>query len=63
MNNFWNLTQTFNDTALFSAAEKGHTEIVEILLNQEDIDINMKDILNKKTIIIFKSNFFIILKK
>ena len=30
------------------AAENGHKEIVELLLRQKDIDINMKDILNRK---------------
>ena len=39
---------TFNKTALICAAYKGHKEIVELLLNQEEIDINSKDILNAK---------------
>ena len=31
-------------TALMIATENGHTEIVKILLEQEGIDINAKDI-------------------
>ena len=33
-----------NKSALIHAAEKGHAEIIELLLKQEGIDINMKDI-------------------
>ena len=40
--------ETFNNTALVWAAENGHKEIVELLIRQEGIDINIKDILNQK---------------
>ena len=46
LNNLWNLTQIFNKTVLDNAVSKGHKEIVELLLRQEGIDVNMKDILN-----------------
>ena len=39
---FWNLFQTFNNTALIYAAWKGHKDIVELLLKQEGIDVNIK---------------------
>ena len=39
---------TINDTALIYAAEKGHKEIVEILLKQEGIDVNIRGISNHK---------------
>ena len=58
MNALWNLTGTFNYTALILAASKGYKEIVELLIKQEGIDINIQDILNKKKFIMFKSNFF-----
>lgn len=32
------------------AAMKGYTEIVQILLSHEDIDINLKSVLNTKKI-------------
>lgn len=58
MNDLWNLTRTFNRTALILAAMKDHKEIVELLLRQEGIGINSQDILNQKNpFIIFKSNF------
>lgn len=41
----WNLFGTFNYTALIYAADKGHTEIVRLLLKQEGIEINNKNIL------------------
>ena len=44
----WNLTRTFNCTAFIYAAKEGHKEIVELLMRQESIDINIKDILNRK---------------
>lgn len=44
MNHFWNLILTFNRTALIFAALKGHTEVVRLLLEQENIDINLKSI-------------------
>ena len=58
LNDLWNLTRTFNYTALIWAAQIGYKEIAEILIRQEGIDVNIKDILNQKTFIIFKSNFF-----
>ena len=42
------MNETFYITALMSAVIKDHIEIVELLLKQEGIDINMKDILNQK---------------
>ena len=41
-NNIWNFFKLFR-TALIYASEKGHTEIVKILVEQEGIDINAKD--------------------
>ena len=40
----WNLTRIFNSTPLILAAGKGHSEIVETLISQENIEINCKDI-------------------
>ena len=34
----------FNNTALIYAALNGHTEIVRLLLENEEIDINFKNI-------------------
>ena len=48
LNYLWNLTRTFNDTALICAASEGHKEIVELLIRQEGIDINIRGILNQK---------------
>ena len=48
LNGLWNLTQTFNNTALIYAAFGGYKEIVELLLRQEGIDINIQDILHQK---------------
>ena len=42
-NNDWNLIKLFN-TALIWASYFGHNEIVEILLEQNGIDINTKNI-------------------
>ena len=53
------LTRAFNKTGLKWLDFIYQTEIVELLLKQESIDINMKDILNHKILIIFKSDFFI----
>ena len=47
LNYLWNLTRTFNSTALICAAYEGHKEIVELLLRQEGIDINIQNILNQ----------------
>ena len=47
LNDSWNLTQTFNMTILINAAANGNKEIVELLLRQERVDVNMKDILNQ----------------
>ena len=41
-NNVWNFFKLF-DTALMFASRKGHTEIVKILVEQEEIDINAKN--------------------
>ena len=48
MKYFWNSSLAFNMTALIYAVSEGHLEIVELLISQEDIDINMKDIINQK---------------
>ena len=48
LNGLWNLTQTFNNTALIYATRYNYKEIVELLLRQEGIDINTQDILNSK---------------
>ena len=48
LNDLWNLTRTFNRTALIRAAKNGHKESVELLISQSDIDINIQDILNQK---------------
>ena len=37
----------FQSTALNSAVDNGKIEIVKLLLAREDLDINMKSILNK----------------
>ena len=58
MNDLWNLTRKFNQTALIIAAYEGYTDIIKLLLSQEGIDINSKDIWNHKIFIIFKSNVF-----
>ena len=44
----WDLTRLFNMTALIIATLFGQTEIVELLLEQEGIDINIKDIWNQE---------------
>ena len=44
----WDLTRTFNSTALILAALKGHKEIVELLIRQKGININIQEILNRK---------------
>ena len=48
LNDLWDLTRTFNYTALICAANKGHKEIVELLISQEGIDINIQHILDQK---------------
>ena len=48
MDDLWNLTRTFNFTALIRAAICCHKEIVELLIRQEGIDINIQNILNQK---------------
>lgn len=45
-NDLWDSIPTFDDTALILAAENGHKEIVRLLLTQEDININAKNIWN-----------------
>ena len=46
LNDLWNLTGTFNKTALMYAVKAGHKEIAELLLKQKGIKINAKDIFN-----------------
>ena len=41
-NNIWSFFKLFG-TALMIASERGHTEIVKILVEQEGIDINAKN--------------------
>ena len=48
MNFLWNLTSTFNSTALILSMFCDKNEIVELLLRQEGIDTNIQDILNQK---------------
>ena len=48
MNDLWNLNIKFNSTALIYVAGEGYKDIVELLLRQEGIDINMKDVLNRQ---------------
>ena len=51
-------TSTFNNTPVLRAASSGYEEILELLLRQKGIIINTQSILNHKTFIEFKSNFF-----
>lgn len=44
LNDLWNLTQRSNKTALICAVDKGHIEIVELLMRQKDIDANIQGI-------------------
>lgn len=39
---------TFNNASLLSAVTNGHIEIVRLLLKEDGIDINFKNILNPK---------------
>ena len=48
LNDLWNSIRTFNETALIVAIKNDYADIVEILLKQNGIDVNMKDILNQK---------------
>ena len=68
-NYIWNLFKLF-DTALIWASEKGNTEIVKMLVEQDGIDINAKNIyfflskfisiiLDFKIIIRNSSNYYI----
>lgn len=50
-----------NYTALHLSSEKGHTKIVELLLNQEDIDVNSKAILNSMILMIEFFRFFLMI--
>lgn len=47
LNDLWNLNGTFNNTALIEAVKENHTEIVELLLRHENIDITIRNILNQ----------------
>ena len=44
INYLWNLIQKFNYTPLIYDVNRGHIEIVDLLLTQEDININSKEI-------------------
>ena len=55
----WNLNYHIFKTALYIAVEKENVEIVQLLLNQENIDINMKSIFHLKFYKIFKSNILL----
>lgn len=46
----WNLSSTFNDTALILSSSSGHINIVQLLLTQKNIDINMEGILIQKNL-------------
>ena len=48
LNDLWNLTRTFNYTALILAAKESYKEIVELLIRQEGININIQSILKQK---------------
>lgn len=48
----WNLIRAFNKVALIHAVINGNKENVELLLRQENIDINIRDILNHQIFII-----------
>ena len=52
LNVLWNLIRAFNKAALIHAVINGNKEIVELLLRQENIDINIRDILNHQIFII-----------
>lgn len=54
MNVLWNLSQAFNYTALIHAVNMNKVKIVELLLKNEGIDVNIKDILNQKKKIIYE---------
>ena len=41
---FWNSNIVFNNTPLICAVDKGHFEIVELLLSKEGIEINRENI-------------------
>lgn len=51
-----------NNQEFLNASRKGDLETVRQLLSNKKIDINCKDINNTEKFIIFKSNFFMILK-
>lgn len=42
----WDSNGTFNNSALIEAAINGYIDIVDLLLRQESIDVNIKNILN-----------------
>lgn len=58
---FWD----FNNTALICSSDRGKVENVKLLLAQEGIDVNIKDIWNQNNFYEIKAKlyFFIILIK
>ena len=58
LNDLWNSIRTFNETALIVAIKNDYADIVEILLKQNGIDVNMKDILNQKHLQNYNLTFF-----
>lgn len=49
---------TFNNASLLSAVTNGHIEIVQLLLKEDGIDINFKNILNPKKISLYSNQPF-----
>ena len=48
----------FNNTALIMASLIGNLEVVRELLKRKEIEINVKDVLNRKSFILFVFKFF-----
>lgn len=56
----WNSKyQIFNKTPLIIAVEKNNFEAVQLLLGEENIDVNIKSILNNFFLMQFRKQFFI----
>ena len=49
----------FNNTALIMASLIGNLEVVRELLKRKEIEINVKDVLNRKSFILFVFKFFL----